>query len=501
MAIDAFGPAPQRDAQVIAGEAERDPHQHWTAFDAASADLHVLENRVTGVRWHRELPSDECWCWNGAFPGPRIHATRGRPVLVRFRNSLPILEMHRGYGRPVVAPHLQGAHVGGESDGDPVTGVMPERWRDHLYLERLVGFSEPAGAIEETSGACGLAWHDVISGAGAQNTYRGNVGLQLVFDAQDSGDETDPAPQAWRLPSGVHDVPLVLHDRTFDAHGRGYFDLFDLDGLVGDKVTVNGRIQPFHRVARRKYRFRLFNVGPARDYTLHLSNDQEMVQVAADGAILPAPRKVRELVLGVGASAEVVLDFGAHAGGSELFLLDLSERRPGGLPTGRTLPVTRGAKLLRFDVESRVATPEDPSRVPERFFEPRTIDLAAAAVARTFVIERGEGGWTVNGRPYDPDFMAATPALGSIEAWTFVNRTRGWIFGLELHGGLHDVRARGNGWTLGPVRTRGSVLRLAPDETATVVRRFADFTGVYQARSRHGAEGDQGLAFRWRVVA
>lgn len=500
VAIESFAPAPQREARSGV-EAERDPHQHWSAFDAPAADLHVLESRVTGVRWHRELPPDECWCWNGVFPGPSIHARRGRPVLVRFRNALPTLDMHRGYGRPLVAPHLQGAHVAAESDGDPAMGLAPGRWRDHLFLERRAGFSEAPGAIDETSGAHSLVFHDVTPGAGAQNTYRGHVGLYLAFDQRDSGNESDPDPAAWRLPSGAHDVPLVLHDRAFDAHGRGYFDLFDLDGLAGDKVTVNGRIQPFLRVARRKYRFRVFNLGPARSYALHLSNDQEMTWIAADGTFLPAPRKVRELELGVGASADLVVDFHGHPVGAEIFLLDLQERSPGVQRTGSRLPVTRGAKLLRLEVDGSGGTPEDPSQVPERFFEPRTVDLAATALTRTFVIERPDAGWTVNGRPFDPDFMAATPLLGSRETWTFINRTGDWIHGLELHGGPHDVGARGHGWTLGPVRTRGSVLRLAPNETVMVLRRFADFTGTYQARSRQGAQGDQGLAFRWRVVA
>ena len=107
----------------------------------------------------------------------------------------------------------------------------------------------------------------------------------------------------------------------------------------------------------------------------------------------------------------------------------------------------------------------------------------------------------MNGRPFDPEFLAATPKLGTAEQWTFVNRTGLTLPALELHLGLHDVISRGNGSDTKAVRTRGSVLDLAPGEIVSVWRRFADFTGTYCVRSRHGAQADQGLLFRWRVEA
>ena len=485
-------PSPQRNARGIAEEPARAPHQHWERFDRASTDVHVLDSRITGVRWHREFPSDECWCWNGVFPGPLMHATRARPALVRFRNQLPTLDLHRGYGRPVLAPHAQGANLAAESDGDPFTGIMSGQWRDQIHLHAGVTADASTSAIPGTNS---ISFHDVLFGAGAQNSYRGLTALQLVFDAQDSGDETDPNPEAWRLPSGAHDVPLVLHDRAFDGNGRGYFDLFDLDGLVGDKVTVNGRIQPFVRVTRRKYRFRLFNVGPARSYRLHFSNDQEMIQVGEDGGMLVQPRRTRELMLGIGRSADIVLDLSPHAAGTQLYLVD------GGRPTGRSMRMVQGTRILRLDVDGRPGKPEDPSRIPERFLERPAIDVTTAATTRTFVLERAEGSWTVNGRPFDPEFIAATPRLGTSEAWTFVNRTGVALPGIELHLGLHDVIARGTGTATAPVRTRGSVIDLAPGESVTVWRRFADFTGTYTTRSRFAAQADQGLLFRWRVEA
>ena len=48
------------------------------------------------------------------------------------------------------------------------------------------------------------------------------------------------------------------------------FNQFATDGFLGDLITVNGKYQPFMRVKRRRYRFRLLNGGPSRFYNLVL---------------------------------------------------------------------------------------------------------------------------------------------------------------------------------------------------------------------------------------
>jgi FtsP/CotA-like multicopper oxidase with cupredoxin domain len=77
-------------------------------------------------------------------------------------------------------------------------------------------------------------------------------------------------PNSLRLPSGEFDVPLMIADRKFDSNGNLEYDTFNLDGVLGDKYTVNGKIQPFFKVARRKYRFRLLVANPSRFYRFFL---------------------------------------------------------------------------------------------------------------------------------------------------------------------------------------------------------------------------------------
>src|SRR5207245_8366758 len=121
---------------------------------------------------------------------------------------------------------------------------------------------------------------------------KGLVGFYLLFDELDSRDETDHNPQAFRLPSGEFDIPLVFADKRFTRDGELFFNPFNLEGFIGDKFTVNGVIQPFLKVAGRKYRFRLLDVGPSRFYERCLSSGQPFALIATHGNQLPAPLTV-----------------------------------------------------------------------------------------------------------------------------------------------------------------------------------------------------------------
>ena len=95
------------------------------------------------------------------------------------------------------------------------------------------------------------------------------------------------------MPSGEFDIGLVVQDRQFDRNGFLVYDTFDHNGFLGDKFVVNGIIQPFLKVARRKYRFRFLNGSNARFFELSLSNGQPFVAIATDSSLLPRPVTVR----------------------------------------------------------------------------------------------------------------------------------------------------------------------------------------------------------------
>jgi FtsP/CotA-like multicopper oxidase with cupredoxin domain len=501
--VAALGTTPTQDLNIAAGERGRiNPHQHWDLYAPANTDHYLIENRVTLASWHRELPLDECWCFNGIFPGPRIHARYGRPVLMRFRNQLPSLDRHVGYGRPTPTTHLHNGHQGSESDGNPLDAIDPGTFKDHLFLNRRAGFTDPrfgpGGDVRETMTT--MWYHDHCLDFTAQNVYRGNAGVYHLFNEFDTGDEADPNPQAWRLPSGDFDVPLVFHDRVFDPQGKGFFDLFNLDGILGDKFTVNGKIQPFLRVARRKYRFRALNIGTSRFYNFFLSNGQSMVQCSHDGNMLPRPLTVKNFRTAVAQRVDVIIDFSQLPSGTELYLVNCQEQTDGRGPTGKILPVALGQKILKFVVDGTIDTKGDPSRIPEKFFDLPPIDRAEVVTERTFVFDRTNGGWSVNGKQFDPDVITANPRQGTAEIWNFVNNSGGWMHPIHVHFEEHQQISRNGKPPVADEVAREDVVWLGHGESVKTFRRFRDFLGRYVAHCHNVVHEDHAMMFQWKIV-
>src|SRR5690349_20974579 len=153
---------------------------------------------------------------------------------------------------------------------------------------------------------------------------------------------------------------MVFADKVFDADGQAVFDFFNLDGILGDKFTVNGAIRPFLEVKRRKYRFRFLDAGPSRFYALALSDGTPLIQISSDGNLLPAPVQRPVLTLAVSERHDVIIDFSKYAVGDKVYLMNRAEQTDGRGPTGNLL--TPGDPLVQFIVASPDGT--DPSQIP-----------------------------------------------------------------------------------------------------------------------------------------
>ena len=502
MAVVSGKPAPTEMANLGAGERARaNSHQYWELYDPANMDFYCNNNAPGKAKWHRELPEDDVWLFNGMFPGPRIHAKYDRPVMIRFCNNLPWVADHKGYGRPTPSTHLHNGHTESESDGNPLDTYERGEYHDSFFLNKRAGFLDPRfgpkGDIRETLSS--LWYHDHCLDYTSQNVYRGNMGLYNLFNEFDTGDENDTDPQAWRLPSGDFDVPLVFHDRVFDPAGKGYFDLFNLDGIIGDKYTVNGKIFPFMRVARRKYRFRMLNIGTSRFYNFFLSNGQTMTQITHDGNMLPKPLTVRNIRFAVGNRADAILDFSKLASGTTLYLVNCQEQKDGRGPTGKILPVALGTKVLKFIVDGTLDA-TDNSQIPARFFDLPPINRAEVVTERTFIWDRNNGGWSVNGQPFDEHVISASPRQGTAEIWNMVNNSGGWMHPIHVHFEEHQIMSR-NG-KLPPVDeiAREDVIWLGHGESVKTFRRFRDFTGRYVTHCHNVVHEDHGMMFQWKIV-
>ena len=167
--------------------------------------------------------------------------------------------------------HLHNGHTPSESDGNPVNyfnsindpnAVNPHGFKDQHYpnVLRRLHRSDNSARRGNPNEALGSLWyHDHHLDFTAQNVYKGMFGCYNLFDDLDTGDGT-----GLRLPHGEFDVPIFFHDVLFDKNCQTVFDLFNLDGILGDRFLANGAIQPFLNVKKCRYRFRLYAPGPSR---------------------------------------------------------------------------------------------------------------------------------------------------------------------------------------------------------------------------------------------
>lgn len=276
------------------------------------------------------------------------------------------------------------------------------------------------------------------------------------------------------------------------------------EGTLGDKVTVNGKIEPVLRVARRKYRFRLLNAGPTRFYELYLVAPGDRVQrftyIGNDGNLLPAPLTMRRIRLGMAERADIVVDFSRYPRGTELHLVNRlvqdDTRGPGDVESP-------GTPLLKFIVGRRV---RDDSRVPAVLrplppLDPEEIDRAPV---RRWEFARSRGLWTVNDRLMEIGSPRAQIDVGGAEVWELVNPSGGWEHPVHIHfeeGRILSKTVDGIEVPV-PVHERGrkDTFVLGKNTTLRVFLRFRDFTGKYVMHCHNLTHEDHAMMVRFDIV-
>jgi len=421
----------------------------------------------------------EIWGYEGTWPGPTIRARVGEPVVVRQFNDLD----------QETSVHLHGGHQPAESDGYPADLIPPGGSRDYGYPNAL-----PGG---DASQALSTIWyHDHAQDITGQNVYHGLSGLYLVRDDLEAS-----LIAAGTLPGDEFDVPLVLQDRVLNADGSLFFDPLNHDGFLGDVFCVNGRAQPFFRVRRRQYRFRVLNGSTARFFMVRLSSGASMLAVGADSTLLPRAIRVDRVLLGPAERVDLIVDF-RHAP-SELFLENIvvqdDGRGPGGTSTEPDV-VVPGTPLLKFVVGSTTET--DPVAVqPGDALRPLVrIQPDEVRATRTFEFDRDKGAWTINGQLFDPDVPIASPRLDAAERWFIVNKSGGWWHPIHIHQELHQVQSF-NGRTPPPLLSGNKdTTVLGPNDVAEILIRFRDFPGRFVFHCHNLAHEDMAMMARFDVV-
>lgn len=434
-----------------------------------NTEFYKIHVKAVEHSFHPQLPKNLLWGYDGSIPGPTIVSRTGTPQLVRFYNDLPAINL-AGIGEPLLTIHRHGGFQAPQDDGYPLDTFSRGQSRDYFFPNSL------EDGLDQNEHAT-LWYHDHSIDITAENVYRGLSGFYPNFNRFDTGNELDPSPSALRLPSGPYDIPLVLQDRQFDANGFLVYDTFDHNGFLGDKFLVNGLIQPYFTVARRKYRFRFLNGSNARFYNLALSNGRPFVAIATDSNLLEHPVTVSNFTIGPAERVDVIVDFKDALLGNEIFLMNRQAQTTGRKPDELVSP---GTPLLKFVVNRDVAA--DPSRVPSTLL-PVTVGpqelLPLVKVQRRIKAERSHGAWVINGEFFDENRISAKPKLGQPEIW-ILESGGGWAHPFHVHLTEFFILSR-DGKTPPPLEQgrKDTVVIGSSFGSVAILIRFTGFLGRY----------------------
>jgi FtsP/CotA-like multicopper oxidase with cupredoxin domain len=409
----------------------------------------------------------------------------------------------------------------------------------------LAGFNStnaPNGDINEALST--LWYHDHRVDFTSQNTYKGLFGFYCLFNQFDTGNDDT----GFRLPDfPAHDIPLAFADKVFDpTTGQLVFDLFNLDGILGDKFLVNGVIQPFLNVEPRRYRFRLLDVGPSRFYEFFLTGNvggtgsattNPFFLIGTGGNLIPHPVQVQSVRIGPAERVDVIIDFKQFAGKTlylENRLNQLSGQGPAAVDSqlapqnssttecslvlndpnnqGAIKPAGAGNLILQFRVSGTAVTDDsvDPATNPTFYQLPST--TATPRIVRTFKFDRLNGQWSINGQFMDCGYgnggtggestetFRFTVQQNSVEHWLLTNLSGDWTHPIHIHLEEHQIMNRNRVAPTVPADIgRKDVTQLHPNERVELFFRFRDWLGKYPIHCHNVVHEDHAMMAIWHV--
>jgi manganese oxidase len=510
------------------------------------------------LKFHPGLPTQDknsVWTFNGTVPPKLVQGRYAEPILFRHHNRLPFnVTQNNGFGRHTISTHEHNGHHGAENDGFTGAFFFPGQFYDYHWPIVLAGYfsinrfaTDPKagtptddGGMRQVPGdyreTMSTHWfHDHMFSFTSQNVYKGNAAMFNIYSALDRGNEEINDGVNLRLPSGTakawgnldYDVNLMLADKAWDADGQLFFDIFELDGFVGDAMTVNLCYKPYFEVERRKYRFRILNASVSRFFKLCLSDGSPMIFIANDGNLLPQPVMLSELdEQGIAERYDIVVDFTRYQVGDKVWMVNLAEHDSGKLPS-KDLTLAEAlsggspdpcvGKILEFRIVRNPARP-DASQVPSTLVP--NPDLSKVPVARERVFEFGRGAaqttnnavssffgpWGVktdDGTMLAADFgrVSAAPRFGTREIWTLKNGGGGWDHPIHIHFEEGQVLARDGSAANVPAWEKGrkDVYRLRPSGSVTITMQFRDWGGMFMEHCHNTVHEDNAMLLRWEI--
>ncbi len=503
--------------RVVATAKRGGPVDVEIALRAVENEVSIFPNVPTRV-WQFKAdvisgPGDAVQPLPDTYLGPILRLRKGQRVRIRFSNDIPDASI----------VHWHGLHVPAEMDGHP---------------RYVVGQGEGYEYEFEVLNRAGTYWyHPHPHGRTGPQVYMGLAGLMFVSDDEE---------EALGLPSGEFEVPVVLQDRVFDNNGQFVYlpngQMDRMMGFLGDTIMVNGKPNYGLEVAARPYRLRVLNGSNSRIYKLAWDDGTPITVIGNDGGLLEKPLQKPYVVLAPGERADIWADFSRYTVGTRLRLVSLPFIAPqgpmggvggggmmgggrsgmrGGSATQASLPL--GAEFTALTVQV-VRESKDKIKLPERLSTIKPLPFGEAVNAsqprRVVLAMTPMVGWTLNGRTFEMTAVAPDEVvrLNTIEVWEFVNAGGGMGGGMgmlphpmHMHGEQFQVVSReidGSGRAAWETVKDGYInegwkdtVLVMPGERVKVIRRFADFTGLFLYHCHNLEHEDMGMMRNYRVVS
>ncbi len=395
------------------------------------------------------------------------------PILVLQKGQEFRARMVNNLAEPTII-HWHGVDADWRQAGHPSYAVEPGGRYDYAF---------------PITNRAGTYWyHPHPHGLTARQSYLGLASFFLVRDA-----EEEALSRELDLTLGATDIPIVLQDKRFDAHGGLVYapsadDL--LMGHMGTEVLANGARRPTLRASTRLYRLRLLNGCTARIFNLAFVSAQggkrPFLLIGNDGGLLEAPQRLEQVFLAPGERVELLLDLRGLRPGEELALANApfdpmhnegaGHGAHGAAPVPASAPVSAPASASgeHSGHAPQSASPQpaappldappldegasysilrilvDRQELYDRKVPARLSTLPAAPAPVTpgaprrfeLALDRHANRWTIAGLVFDMDAAPVVVQRRAPEAWEFVGATDGMPHPMHLHGYFFRVAAR-----------------------------------------------------------
>jgi FtsP/CotA-like multicopper oxidase with cupredoxin domain len=512
-AVSALSPTPTVAPNTAAGEGRTIAHQAFNQFPPQK--FYAVTQKAGALRITSDPTIAAQNMWGFAIgsptdnnpinvPGPLYVEHYNVPILVRNFNQLPV--DNGGFGKNSVTTHLHNGHTPSESDGNPCNYFELGQFYDQHYPNVLAGINSTHPGTGDIKEAMSTLWyHDHRVDFTAQNTYKGLAGMYLLFNEFDSGDEFT----GFHLPSFPDfDIPMVFNDKVIDpTTGQLFFDLFNLDGVLGDRFLVNGKVQPVLHVSPRRYRFRWLNTGPSRFYQFfltdltNLSANNTFWQISTDGNLLDKPYQVSSARVSVSERVDVIVDFTGKAG-KTFYIENRLQQSDGQGPSGGLFSAGQGDLLLKIVVDGPQVADNSVSPASIKAFYGFPSTAATPRVKREFVFQN-RGNWTINEKIFACDDIRFQILKNSVEQWTIKNEGFSWHHPAHIHfEEFQTLSINGRAPATSPLVQRGrkDVARLESGDTHVVFFRFRDFHGRYPIHCHNVVHEDHAMMAHFEIV-